>query len=62
MENIVKQKLNHYDGAEVIELFNIEKQLECAELDNWLDVLGTLTDIERYMLDTVQHIPFSFEY
>jgi hypothetical protein len=54
MENTVKPKLNHYDGAEVIELFNIEKQLECAELDNWLDVSGTLTDIEQYLLDTVR--------
>jgi hypothetical protein len=52
MENI--EKLNHYDGAEVIERFNIEKQLECKILDNWLDVSGTLTEMEHYMLDTVR--------
>jgi hypothetical protein len=33
-----EDKLNHYDGAEVIERFNIEKQLECEALDTWLDV------------------------
>ena len=52
MENI--ERLNHYDGAEVIERFNIEKQLECKVLDSWLDVTGTLTDMEQYMLDTVR--------
>jgi hypothetical protein len=52
MENI--EKLNHYDGAEVIERFNIEKQLECKVLDDWLDVTGTLTDMEQYMLGTVR--------
>lgn len=48
------EKLNHYDGAEVIERFNIEKQAECTVLDNWLDVSGTLTEIEHYILDTVR--------
>ena len=52
MENV--DKLNHYDGAEVIERFNIEKQSECTVLDNWLDVSGTLTEIEQYILDTVR--------
>lgn len=52
MENI--EKLNHYDGAEVIERFNIEKQIECESLNNWLDVSGTLTDVEHYLLDTVR--------
>ena len=52
MENI--EKLNHYDGAEVIERFNIEKQLECKVLDSWLDVAGSLTDVEQYMLNTVR--------
>jgi hypothetical protein len=52
MENI--EKLNHYDGAEVVERFNIEKQEECTTLDQWLDVSGTLTEIEQYILDDVQ--------
>lgn len=52
MENI--ERLNHYDGAEVIERFNIEKQLVCNVLDNWLDVAGSLTDMEQYMLNTVR--------
>jgi hypothetical protein len=50
MENV--NKLNHYDGAEVIERFNIEKQAECTVLDNWLDVSGTLNEIEHYILDS----------
>ena len=49
MENV--EKLNHYDGAEVIERFNIDKQSECEVLDNWLNVAGTLNDIEEYILD-----------
>jgi hypothetical protein len=52
MENV--EKLNHYDGAEVVERFNIEKQAECATLDNWLDVSGTLTPTELELLDTVR--------
>ena len=45
---------NHYDGAEVVERFNIEKQAECTTLEHWLDVSGTLTEIEQYILDDVQ--------
>jgi hypothetical protein len=45
---------NVYDYAEVVERFNIEKQAECTTLDNWLDVSGTLTEIEQYILDAVQ--------
>lgn len=52
MENV--EKLNHYDGAEVVERFNIEKQAECTTLDNWLNVSGTLTDMEQNILDSVQ--------
>jgi hypothetical protein len=52
MENV--EKLNHYDGAEVVERFNIEKQAECATLDNWLDVSGKLTPTEQELLDTVR--------
>lgn len=52
MENV--EKLNHYDGAEVIERFNIEKQSECIVLDDWLNVSGTLNDIEEYILDKAQ--------
>jgi hypothetical protein len=52
MENV--EKLNHYDGAEVVERFNIEKQAECATLDSWLDVSGTLTPTEKELLDTVR--------
>ena len=52
MENV--EKLNHYDGAEVVERFNIEKQAECTTLDSWLDVSGTLTPTEQELLDTVR--------
>ena len=52
MENV--EKLNDYDGAEVIERFNIEKQSECIVLDDWLNVAGTLNDIEKYILDKAQ--------
>jgi hypothetical protein len=52
MENI--ERLNHYDGAEVVERFNIEKQGECSTLDQWLDVSGTLTATEFDLLDTVR--------
>jgi hypothetical protein len=52
MENI--EKLNHYDGAEVIERFNIEKQSECDVLNDWLNVSGTLNNIEEYILDKAQ--------
>jgi hypothetical protein len=52
MENV--EKLNHYDGAEVVERFNIEKQAECATLDNWLDVSGKLTPTEQELLETVR--------
>ncbi len=36
MENV--EKLNHYDGAEVIERFNIEKQSECVVLDDCFSI------------------------
>jgi hypothetical protein len=52
MENI--EELNHYDGAEVIERFNIEKQVECASLDNWLKVSGTLTVGQQEILTEAQ--------
>jgi hypothetical protein len=52
MENI--EKLNHYDGAEVIERFNIEKEAECTVLEDWLTVTGTLTAAQQEILDEAQ--------
>lgn len=50
----MKQKLNHYDGAEVIEKFNIERQKECKRLSEWLDVSGNLTQTEINLLEDVR--------
>jgi hypothetical protein len=52
MENL--EKLNHYDGAEVIERFNIEKQADCAVLNDWLNVSGTLTTGQQEILNEAQ--------
>ncbi len=54
IENVEKDKLNHYDGAEVIERFNIEKMSECTTLDTWLDVTGTLTVGQQEILSEAQ--------
>ena len=50
----IVEKLNHYDGAEVIERFNIEKQTECPTLDNWLAVSGILTEGQQEILSEAQ--------
>jgi hypothetical protein len=52
MENL--EKLNYYDGAEVIERFNIEKQADCAVLNDWLNVSGTLTTGQQEILNEAQ--------
>jgi hypothetical protein len=52
MENL--EKLNHYDGAEVIERFNIEKQADCAILNEWINVSGTLTTGQQEILNEAQ--------
>jgi hypothetical protein len=48
MENI--EKLNHYDGFEVIERFNIEKNQTCENLEDWLNVKVNLTSFETELL------------
>lgn len=52
MENI--ERLNHYDGAEVIERFNIEKVAQCATLKDWLNVSGILSAGHQEILTEAQ--------
>ncbi len=52
MENI--EKLNHYDGSEVLERFDIKKNMTCHILKDWLNVEGTLTSIELGILEDVR--------
>ncbi len=51
MENI---KLNHYDGSEVLERFNIKKNMICPTLKEWLTVQGDLTSVELGILEDVR--------
>jgi hypothetical protein len=53
MENKV-EKLNHYDGSEVLERFNIKKNMTCLTLKEWLTVQGTLSDVESGILEDVR--------
>lgn len=48
------EKLNHYDGAEVIERFNIEKIAQCTTLKDWLNVSGTLSAGHQEILKEAQ--------
>jgi hypothetical protein len=47
-------KLNHYDGFEVIERFNINKNQTCDSLKDWLNVEGTLSAFELELLVQVR--------
>ncbi len=42
----MEKKLNHYDVFEVIDTFDIDKNLNCETLTMWLDAQGTLTPFE----------------
>ncbi|MEY4906107.1 MAG: hypothetical protein RLZZ292_3922, partial [Bacteroidota bacterium] len=53
MENI-EEKLNHYDGFEIIERFNINKNQTCKSLTAWLQVEGSFTPFELELLTRVQ--------
>ncbi len=48
------EKLNHYDGSEVLERFNIKKNMTCPTLKDWLSVQGTLTSVELGILEDVR--------
>jgi flavodoxin len=47
-------KLNHYDGFEVIERFNIDKNQSCANLADWLDAQTDFSDFEQDLLQQIQ--------
>jgi hypothetical protein len=53
MEN-TEERLNHYDGFEVIERFNINKNQNCEHLNEWLNVEGTLSAFESELLTKVK--------
>ncbi len=52
MENI--EKLNHYDGFEVIERFNINKNRTCEQLKDWLNVNGNFSAFELELIQKIQ--------
>ncbi len=52
MENI--ERLNHYDGFEVIERFNIDKNQTCENLNEWLKVEGGFNGFELELLNKIQ--------
>ena len=47
-------KLNHYDGFEVIERFNIDKNQSCEILVDWLDAQTTFSAFEQDLLQQIQ--------
>jgi hypothetical protein len=48
------EKSNHYDGFEVIERFNINKNQTCDSLKEWIDAESTLSDFELELLIQVR--------
>jgi hypothetical protein len=48
-----KEKPNHYDGSEVIERFNIEKNEVCEIMEDWMDANGTLDAFEQQLLSEI---------
>jgi hypothetical protein len=44
----------HYDGFEVIERFNINKNQTCDSLKEWIDAESTLSDFELELLIQVR--------
>ncbi len=49
-----EEKLNHYDSAEVIERFSIEKSEDCSMLNEWLSASGSLTPTEKELLQEIR--------
>jgi hypothetical protein len=55
MENIENiEKLNHYDGFEVIERFNINKNQTCETLEDWLNASGHFSAFELELIQKIQ--------
>ena len=44
------KRLNHYDVFEVIDTFNIEKNLGCQVLNDWMTVGGSLSTTENELV------------
>ncbi len=47
-------KLNYYDGSEVLERFNVKKNMTCPTLKEWLTVQGILNEVELGILEDVR--------
>jgi hypothetical protein len=54
MAKRISNKLNHYDGFEVIERFEIRKNLICEMLQDWMNANGELTEVEMTMLNSAR--------
>jgi hypothetical protein len=47
-------KINHYDGFEVIDRFQIQRNLSCTRLDEWIAATGTFNTVELGILTNIQ--------
>ncbi len=54
MEEKNIKSLNHYDSFEVIDAFQIDKNLDCESLNDWLQASGELDDFESTLLERVR--------
>jgi hypothetical protein len=54
MATKVENKLNHYDGFEVIDRFNIKRNHTCEHLKEWLRVEGEFDEVEMTMLNNIR--------
>ncbi len=54
MPKKVANKLNHYDGFEVIDSFKIKKNLTCDHLSEWIQVDGDFDEIEKSILINIR--------
>jgi hypothetical protein len=54
MAKKVENKLNHYDGFEVIDRFKIKRNQTCEHLKEWLQVAGEFDDAEMVMLNNIR--------
>lgn len=48
------KRLNHYDFAEVIDSFNIDKVTNCIVLDHWVEASGTLTPLQKELINAIR--------
>jgi hypothetical protein len=48
-------KLNHYDGFEVIDRFQIKRNLTCEHLELWMQATGVLNPTEKSILDNIRN-------